>query len=205
MKKILSIILALALVFTLCSCGTEKKEEPAATNEITELMADGYTIYMTSYDENRWNGVLAKYAENVPESFYKVKAQMTAEKYEEMSNIPWDAEDYDQLLSDFLGTLEVISSEDINSMIPSQEELDQYIGKTLGDLEDEGFENSGNSNWEGVCEFYYDGPVYSCTVGLKEGTIIENMDDYSVNDLKKLEIGSMNFTGLSYHILDEEQ
>ena len=28
--------------------------------------------------------------------------------------------------------------------------------------------------------------------------------DYSVNDLKKLEIGSMNFTGLSYHILDEE-
>ena len=50
--------------------------------------------------------------------------------------------------------------------------------------------------------FYIENSMYALTVTLKDGKITGSIDDYSENDLKTLEIGKVEFTGLSSMFLD---
>ena len=200
MKKLISVLLAAAMLLTLAACGGKKEEtETAAKNEITELLDTGYECTMSTCDETVWKGVFEQEG-NAP---YMVTADMTAEQYEEYSNIPFDDEEKDAKEAAILGALQNVVLKDISDMIPTQEELDAYIGKTIGDLEDAGFSDSGYMGGEGedYC-FFYDGPVYSCTVTPAPENAVKNIDDYSANDIRGLVIGSVEYTGLSGSILD---
>lgn len=196
MKKLTAILLALVMVLALAACGSQ----PTAENEITELVAEGYTCMMTSYDETQWRGIFMK--EDSYDVVYKVTAAMTAKQYEKYSGIGWDDEKCEEKQLAVMGELTDVVITDIADMVPTQEELDAYAGKTLGDMEDDGFENTGWTGEPGEgYDFYYDGPVYYCKVSTVEE--VDDMDNYSTNDIRALEIASVEFLGISSYILDE--
>lgn len=205
MKKILSLILALVTALALVACGAAESggEEPAPAgeNEIAQLLAEGYTCTMSTGEEGKWKGIFQK--EDDAQAIVKVVAAMSAEEYAEYEAIDWADEEAEAKTNAVLTKLSDVQVTNVSEMIPTQEELDAYIGMTLGDLELDGFENTGNTNYEGVYSFFYDGPVYCCTVDLAEGTIIEDMDNYSANDLRELVIGKVEYTGISSYILDD--
>lgn len=201
MKKLIAMLLAALMLLSLAACGSKAEDTPAddasARNEITDLFDEGYICNLSIADENQWKGVFQQ--EESYDTVYMVTADMTAEKYTEFCDISFDDE---TALHTFLGGLQNVTVTDITDMVPSQSELDAYVGKTIGDLEDDGFESTG---WSGDPEmgysFFYDGPVYCCAVTPAEGTVIEDMDDYSANDIRALEIGAVEFQGLSGYVL----
>ena len=134
---------------------------------------------------------------------YETKYLLTAKQYEEFNGFIDDL-DSDVKQMAFLSTLTDVEVTDISDMVPTQADLDAYVGKTMGDMEDDGFYNSG---WTGEPEtgysFYYDGPIYYCMVTPAEGTVIEDMDDLSVNDIRAIEIGAVEFLGISSDILNQ--
>ncbi|MBQ0037440.1 MAG: hypothetical protein KBS74_02075 [Clostridiales bacterium] len=200
MKKLVSVVLALLMIAALAGCGAEKTEE----NEITKLYSEGYQCTMSTATEGSWKGVFQK--EDSYDTLYMVMAAMSAEEYEAYDAIPYDDEDADAQKEELLGKLSDVTVTDITDKIPTQEELDAYVGKTLGDLENDGFENTGYSI-DDKCLFSYDGPVYCCTVTLDESTkikTVEDLDNYSANDLRALKIAAVEFSGMSSMLLDAE-
>lgn len=194
MKKLISVLMALIIILTLAACGAEKT--PPQQNLITQLTDEGYEYTMTSVTEEFWKGLMEKDGQ-----YLLVTAAMTPALYEDYNAIGFE-DDYDALMLAFLGALKDVTSEDITDRVPSQEELDRYIGMTMGELEKEGYEQTGYLGDEGVYSFFYDGGSYSLLVDPVEGTLIEDMDDWSVNDLRGLEIGGVTFLGFSGSILD---
>lgn len=194
MKKIALLLLLLAMTLSLAACGAEN----TAKNAITELYDKGYICTMNMATEECWKGVFQ--TESTDDEVFLVQASLTKGDYEEFNAIDFEDEDG---MKAFLGKLTDVTVTDISDKIPTQDELDAYVGKTLGDLEEAGFENTGYYGENGINQFFYDGPIYNCTVTLAEGVVVENPDDYSVNDLRALEIGAVEYTGLSDNILEQ--
>ena len=198
MKRYVALLLALLMVLALVGCGATK---PEAKNEITDLLDQGYECRGWTADETQWCGLFVK--GDSYDEVLKVAAPMTAKQYEEFNGF-FDDEDADAKQMAFLSTLTDVEVTDISDMVPTQADLDTYVGKTMGDMEDDGFYNSG---WTGEPEtgysFYYDGPIYYCMVTPAEGTVIEDMDDLSVNDIRAIEIGAVEFLGISSDILNQ--
>lgn len=196
MKKITATLLCLMLVLALVGCGTQAQE----SNEITALYDEGYLCSLTSYDETSWSGIFQK--DGSWDTVYLVTAAMTAEQYEAYSAIGFDDEEYETKQIKLLGQLTDVTVTDISDKVPTQEELDSYVGMTMGELEDTGFEKTGYmGDPETGYEFFFDGPEYSLTVSTEEGSAIDDLDNYSENDLRELKIGGVEFTGFSFNIL----
>lgn len=211
LAKLLAALLALAM---LTGCGTAKNDTPAAstgdssapsegalgTNEIADLMNQGLSLVMSS----RENGVLnALYTDDEMTVACKVTAPVTDEEDQALSDA-YEAEDPVFAEATIMTNLTDVTVTDISDKFPTQEALDAaYIGKTLGELEDEGYENTGWFGDEGDYAFFYDGPMYSISVGLQEGAVTGSLDDYSQNDLRAMEIASVTFDSFSYRILEE--
>lgn len=196
MKKLTAILLVLAAMLTLIACGATE-----AKNEITDLLEQGYECRGWTGDETSWRGLFMK--GDSYDEILKVTIPMTAEQYEKFNSY-FDDEYAETKQMTYLQTLTGVEVADISDMAPTQADLDAYVGKTLGDMEDDGFYNSG---WTGEPEtgysFYYDGPVYYCSVTPAEGTVITDMDDLSANDIRTIEIGAVEFLGISSDILDQ--
>mgnify|MGYP003320183620 CR=1 FL=1 len=103
MKKVLSICLSIMLIAVLTACGTAPFGDRAVggeaadtdggpTNEITELVDQGYSTVMTSSDESQWNAVFQQ--DMNYDTVYKVEAVLTGDQYDRLNEIEWDDEKY---------------------------------------------------------------------------------------------------------------
>lgn len=195
MKKVTAILLMMILILALVGCGTVEDSE----NEISKLMKEGYSCMMSSASEDMWKGIF--YREGNYDTIYKVVADMSEKEYQAYN----DADFNEEIINGILFGLKNMTVTDISDIVPTQEEMNIYVGKTLGDLEKDGFENTGWLGEEetGINQFFYDGPVYYCKVTLAGGVVVEDMDEYSANDLRELEIGSVEFQGISSYLLDQ--
>ena len=198
MKKLTAILLALVMVLVLAACGATKTE---AKNEITDLLEQGYECRGWTGDETSWRGLFIK--GDSYDEILKVTIPMTAEQYEEFNGF-FEADDGEEKQMAYLQTLTGVEMADISDLVPTQADLDAYVGKTMGDMENDGFYNSGWTGEPGMgYSFYYDGPIYYCLVTPAEGTVIEDMDDLSANDIRAIEVGAVEFLGISSSILDQ--
>lgn len=213
LAKLLAALLALAM---LTGCGAAKNDTPAAsagdssapsegtlgTNEIAGLIDQGLSMVLCS----REDGILyALYMDEDATAAYKVTAPITDEEDQALSDI-YEAEDPALAEAAIMTNLTDVTVTDISDKFPTQEELDAaYVGKTLGDLEEEGYEDCGwmGDEDENSYTFFYDGPLYSISVTPQDGAITGSLDDYSQNDLRALEIASVTFNTFSYGIIEE--
>ena len=204
MKKITAILLILTMVFLFAACGTaENKSDDteAGTNEIAGLFEDSeYYIGMSTYEEGVWKAIFQT------EGFGKVlyaEARMTDEQYEAYEAIDYADEDYEERQKAIITSVEDVTIEDYKDRIPTQEDLDSWIGKTCGELESAEFYNSGNmiDDENETVYFYYDGPKYCVKVGFEPGQKLF-IDDLSNNDIRALVIYSVEMTGLGFGIFE---
>lgn len=209
MKKSVMILLSVVLIFAFTGCGASNKTQTSdsgeavemGTNRIAELLNDGYELGMMSCSENEMKCILTK-GENY-ELIIRITAKMSAELYDKYEAISFDDEQYEEKRQAFTTYLEIENEEDISDIIPTQDELNTYIGKTVGELEADGFENSGNlvDEEKDCMVLFYDGSEYCVEIGT-ELKADANLDDYSNNDLKKLKITSIEFTGIGNNLVD---
>ena len=196
MKNTIGILsLVLAMIFVSVFTGCNKTEE----SEVGKLFEDGYYVSMMSADEETLSVILQK--ENSYETLYMIKGDMTAAKYEEYAKV-LDSEDSDAALVDYLSGRDDLTVENITDKIPSGETLNSYVGKTFGELEQEGYYSSGWIGDEGNYVFTYDGPMYCLNVTPADGTMPGSIDDYSDNAIRELTIGSVEFAGFSLSFFD---
>lgn len=192
MKKLTAMLLSMLLVLSLAGCGAQE------SNEITALFKEGYRPSNSSADETAWSGIFQK--SDSWSSVYFVTAAMTAEQYAALMDLDFEEGDEEKAKALF-SQLTNVTVTDITEKVPSQEELASYIGRTMGELEAAGFTKTGDVGDETGYSFYYNGPTYNFSVSPTE--TIENLDNYSENDLRALTIGSVEFLGFSSQFLDE--
>lgn len=202
MKKLTAILLALVMVLSLSACGGKAGE--MGENEITKLLDDGYYSVMTDVGETEYRGLFMKGDDSATAAYIRVSAPMTDKLYQEYNNISWEDEQCEEKQLAVLSRLTDVAVTDVTDRIPTQAELDGYVGKTMGDMENDGFYHSGWTGDPGEgYSFYYDGPLYYCRVIPVGSMEITDMDDYSENDIRAMEVESIEFMGFSGGILDE--
>ena len=207
MKKIFIIVLAIILSITmLAACGnsansggdtngggnSDSSDEltvstlgeafaAAAEDGVTEWGSDGST-YVYVFDKD---GIT-----------YRAIADLTPEIAEELEAIDFMDEERDAKYEAILSDVEVRSIENLSALIPSQEETDKYIGKTGGELFEEGWDynyynlddmeaglNHGIFGY--MVKFDYDGPK------------MENTDDFDFFEaFKDLKVKEITCTGI---------
>lgn len=205
--KLIGLLLSFVLVFSMVGCGGAEdkntEEKKVEITSIDQLLNEDY-MYSTSgpaEDSNVWTGVYLK-AEDYSAA-YRVVINFTEDELAAYNALDFVEEDAEQKMLDILKGAKDCTITDITDQIPTQDELDkEFVGKTIGELEETGFENSGQTNDEqGHVQFFYDGPEYNVLVVPKEE--IEDIDDYSPNDIRALEIGTAKFWGFSDSILEQ--
>ena len=207
MKKVLALVLALAMICSFAACGDAKQEEAPAKNELAEYLENGFVINGSSADtENGYVALLVKDTGDYNFDYsqlYKVQIPLTEKEYNELDMIEWDDE---EKKNEYLFALDDVVISDISDRVPSQEEINSLVGKTFGDLEDMGFYNSGwveEEEGQGYY-FYYDGPTFYGKFTVPEDQKVTNMDDMSPNDIRELVIDSVEFLGVSFDIVYAE-
>lgn len=208
MKKIFVFVLVIAMLFTLSACGVNDANLTGSTidnnqNDITKAFNEGYESIMSSVEDNVFKAILQK--DGGYEDVLLVVGEMTDEQYEEYNNLDWLEEEDLEKIKAILDTMTNVKSKVIFDLVPSQEELDSYIGKSIAELEDLGFENSGYIDSEINHTYFYDGPLYSINVVVDKGDITKEYDDLTREDFEKIVIESVEFQSFSFGILDNYQ
>ena len=117
---------------------------------------------------------------------------LTDEEFQAFMDLDFDDPDYDADLEKIIGPLKIEKWENLSDMIPPQEELDQWVGKTGQELFDAGWTNSG-WNLEGM-EFWMNYGPFMYTV-VMEGTV-ENTEDFDEGDIAPLVVKSVTYNDL---------
>ena len=75
----------------------------------------------------------------IGDAYYRTVAKMVDEVHEKTYGLDMSAEDYDEQFAATVGELEILEAADITAELMSQEDVEQYVGKTGQELVDAGF------------------------------------------------------------------
>lgn len=158
MKKLLKYFVTLCLSFTLCAVvGCSKQSSYKEYTSVIDLSNDDYSSTQSTWDPET-NAFKSEYINDGHDSFYFVEATMTESQYDELNNINIEAEDEDEInvqTAELLDSLDDLKITCQNDNIPDDDTFSQYIGKTLGELDENGYCSFNTRvNDEGYYEFY---------------------------------------------------
>ena len=127
---------------------------------------------------------------------YRAKGTLTQEQMDQLFALDYDDPDYDKKYSEIAGPIAIEQLDNLTEMIPPQEELDKYAGKTGQDLLDEGWTEGYGYNLDNMEFFLYKGP-FAYTVVFESDQKYENTDDFDVRaTIAPLKIKSVPYNGL---------
>ena len=195
MKKIIKLLLALLTVLCLYACGGKQEK-----NELASLYEKGYETTMSSLTEEKWYGLLQK--DYSFEDIYKVEISIDQNTYNKLFEIDTFEEAGAKKFNEILTTIQDCKVTPMADKVPNKDDFSIYIGKTIQDLENDGYERSGYFFDEEGCVFFADGPDYSINVQVNEVITDVSIDDYSENDIRALTIKDIKFSNFSFNIFD---
>ena len=207
MKKGIVLIVTLIMVLcTMAACGqsssggsgsgsaeTAAAFDPAQFKTLADVFAYvGENSLQEGYTETHYVTVFA-----VDDVNYRVIADIPEDVSKEIWAIDFEDEDRDQKVTDLLSPLEVKVCENLSEQIPSQEELDKYVGKTGQELFDEGWSDYSYYNLEDMDAGLNFGP-FTYTVKFEyDGEPMVNTDDFDFfEEFKDLKVSSVVYEGL---------
>ena len=227
MKKAFALFLALCMAAAMLGGCAEKKEEvPQTISEETETSADeipyetpiynplpedlktigdvvsqeGIYICQTAAFGNYYI-VAYLLTDNI---LYRAIAYLPDETAEALFAMDIFAEDYEEQEKALTDPLEVTKVENLSALIPSQEELDKWVGKTGQEMLDAGWTSSGYNLYEK--QFYMDFEMFDYLVTMEgEMTADENDQIDGEEAFKSLVIQSVVFDHLANACYDLEQ
>ena len=194
MKKLLILLCAVLL---LCGCAEQTAVQPetAADSEpiatLGSVLGEGAEIYSSAYNEDRYVCVFGKDG-----AMLRAVARLTPEAYQALRDGSESAE--------LLAAMETESVEDLTAAMPRQAELDRLVGKTGGELLDDGWEIVGHTIYNDFMSstvFYLVKGFYSYTVRFDEAVNVD--ENFSEADaMRPLTIASVTCDGVSEHCVD---
>lgn len=193
MKKLISLTLALAFVLAFAACS---KETPVNA-DIKAYFDQGYEVGMTTSSGDKWSGILQK-----DNSYVKISSAITKQQQEAFNELDFSDADYAKKEQALITSLVDATIEDLSSQVPSQDELDTYVGKTLGEMEEAGWENIGTLADDDEYVVTLDGPVYQINVTVSDDVDLSNLDNYSPNQINEFKIATAEFVGFAWGILE---
>ena len=194
MKKLLILLCAVLL---LCGCAEQTAVQPdtAADSEpiatLGSVLGKGAEIYASAYNEDHYVCVFGKDG-----AMLRAVARLTPEAYQALRDGSESAE--------LLAAMETESVEDLTAAMPRQAELDRLVGKTGGELLDDGWEIVGHTIYNDFMSstvFYLVKGFYSYTVQFDEAVSVD--ENFSEADaMRPLTIASVTCDGVSEHCVD---
>lgn len=200
MKNIIKITLLALLLTCLCACSSSNSKDNTVKNELANIIDQGYEVRQTSYQDNKWNAIYEK--DGNYKDAYKVELTMNQETFDKLFEL--DILDEEQLkqFNEIVTSIPDCTITPMSDLLPDENEVMQFVGKTIKELEDFGYERMGNLYEDDGCVFFADGPFYSINIKTDEVITFETMDNYSENDIRELTISGIEITGFSYYVFN---
>ena len=124
---------------------------------------------------------------------YRAVCDIDSSVQDRIFELDFDDPDYTEKYNAIIAPLEISRMDNLTEMIPGQEELDAFVGKTLGDLLDEGWSYSGY-NLEDK-EFNMNRGLFSYIVGY-EGTPAGGPEELEEGMIRPLVVTSVTYDRL---------
>lgn len=155
----------------------EHVESPFTTFEEAKKAVNAETLAYTIFDD------LILAVVNSEGKLYQLSTHMDEATAEAYNALDLEAEDYSEQVDKLLDPLAITDCVDFTALGITQETLDTYAGKTIGELIDEGFGHNGYTVWDDSAVIYLDKNdiVYAFEVTLPEG--FDTEADYEFEDL----------------------
>ena len=206
MKKKLIAVLTAGLLLAGCGSSTGSTESntdsgtPAAASsgaDVSSFRTMG-DIFAQNPDEKE-RGFTDKdycYVFELDGVIYRAKGMMTEEQRDQLFDLEFDDPDYEEKYREIAGSIVIEQFDNLTEMIPPQEELDKYVGKTGQDLLDDGWTEGYGYNLDNMEFWLYKGP-FAYTVVFESDQKYENTDDFDVwATIAPLTIKSVTYNGL---------
>ncbi|MBR5341759.1 MAG: hypothetical protein IK151_07525 [Erysipelotrichaceae bacterium] len=133
------------------------------------------------------------YAFELDNVVYRVEAELPAETSKALFDLEFEDPQYEQKFNELVAPLEVTKIDNVTEAIPTQEELDKYVGLTCGDLIDQGWQNNFYNTEEMEFGFTYGWSSYIVKLDGK----IEYKDDTDIEEaIRDLKVLSVKYEGL---------
>lgn len=191
--RIIFIAMTVCVGIAVCFLTNPQKEL-----SIKKLLDNGYRVTAANGQDEVLKMILSN---DERSSFFQLDACLSAEQQKQSIELDSFKENYDQELQNFLLSLEQIKIRDISDLIPAQDDLDVYAGKTIGELTENGFERAG---WEGSdhrYSFIYSNAVYECRVTVEDAADIKDPELLQEDEISAMIIESVTFKDLSWNVI----
>ena len=210
MKKIFAFIMVLTLALAvLTACGEEQKDEEQKEEKATidldslKTMGDAFALEAEN-DQFGSDDQHFVYVFEIGGTAYRVIADMTKEVQKEMDKLDASKEDFNDKTKEAAASLEISKRENLTEMIPPQEELDNFAGKTGQELLDDGWTVSGWDIEENTFTMNKGPFAYTVVIDSK----LKESDDFDGDEeIKKLKIKTIKYSdiGDATNLDDESQ
>lgn len=200
MKNIIKITLLALLLICLCACSSSNSKDNTVKNELANIIEKGYEVRQTSYQDNKWKAIYEK--DGNYKDAYKVELTMNQETFDKLFELDTFDEEQLKQFNEIVTSIPDCTLTPMSDLLHDENEVMQFVGKTIKELEDSGYERMGNLYEDDGCVFFADGPFYSINIKTDEVITFETMDNYSENDIRELTISGIEITGLSYYVLN---
>ena len=197
MNKIVKILIGLLMMISLCACSSSKSDAASFAT-----FADAYGAG-DEYKQEAYTETYYVYVFKYQDTYYRASMKMTDELYKQLEAVDFFDEQREQKHHDIVGPMEIEKLENLTEAIPSQDEMDQWVGKTGQELLDAGFMISG---WflETQTEYLMDYGDYEYSVVFNE-KVEYNEDNFDGEEaVKPLTVKSVTFSTLSNGCTDIE-
>ena len=135
--------------------------------------------------------------------YYQLKGDLSEEIQAEFEALDFMDEDYDEKTKEIYGKVEISECLDYTASIPAKEELDACVGKTIGELIEEGFEGEGWSMDEELTEVDVfvgkDGFSYHAVVTLPDD--FDTEAEFGFDELSGAVVTELSFTEVQFYLL----
>jgi len=207
MKKILACMLAVMLLLTGCgrSAGEEGNGQESSseasggivtdTTAIDDLKTIADVMALENLEDGQagyW-GTTAIYVFSLDGVNYRVQAEMSEEEAAQVKALDFFAEDYAQQMEELFSGLEISKRENLDAMIPTQEELDQWIGKTGSEMLEAGWIWTWGDLESLTFEMEYGVGHY---IVIFDGEVADPAGADPEEELAKLTVRSIEYAGL---------
>lgn len=186
------------LLLTACGSAAAPASEPAASSvDVTSFKTMG-DIFAANPEERQCGNTTDTffYVFELDGTAYRAYADLSKEVSDQLFALDIFDEDYDAKKKEIAAPLEIRQFDNLTEMIPPQEELDKWVGKTGQDLLDDGWAEGFGYNLQDMDFFLFKGP-FSYKVRFEKDKEYENTDDFDVwETIKPLTIESVTYDGL---------
>lgn len=199
MKKIISLVFALMLglaLMTGCS-QSDGGKKPSVSIESIKTIGDAMAYRDETIEQSAAYDEVYVYVFELDQIIYRVYANIPKDVHAEMDKLDVLQEDYREKMDELVKPLTVERYENLSELIPTQKELNQWIGKTGGDILKDGWTQSGYYLEEMKVFMEHGLFTYSVVFDGKYDGGEEVPDDFDIEEyIKDLTIKSVTYDGL---------